>query len=159
MDKNCSLLYLYSHILELLTDELSRRTSEGMVGPSAAVCMGVQNANPAFPSQSLIYTDLTNDADERQSQCFSYIWKLISHSEKRKLISCIPFQHCMYWEMQVRLPFMWHLSLSAFHPPVSPAHNLLCWARSNESLCLEEAQGRWENINVSTGKDTTSEGW
>lgn len=73
MDRNCSLLYLYSVILVLLTDELSTRTSEGMVGPSAAVYMGVQNGNPAFPSQSLIYTDLTNDADERQSQCFSYI--------------------------------------------------------------------------------------
>lgn len=65
MDKNCSLLYLYWDILVLLTDELSRHTSEGMVGPGAAVYMEVQNGNPAFPSQSLIYTNLTNDADER----------------------------------------------------------------------------------------------
>lgn len=71
--QNCSLLYLYSHFLVLLTDELSRRTSERIVGSSAVVYMGVQNGSPAFPSQSLIYTDLTNGADERQSQCFSCI--------------------------------------------------------------------------------------
>lgn len=65
MDKNCSLLYLCWNILVLLTDELSRDTSEGVVGPSAGVYMGVQNGNPAFPSRSLIYTNLTNDADER----------------------------------------------------------------------------------------------
>lgn len=37
----------------LLTDELSRCRSEGMVGPSAAVYMGVQNGNAAFPKLNL----------------------------------------------------------------------------------------------------------
>lgn len=44
-----------------------------MVGPSAAVYMGVQNSSPDIPSQSLIYTDLSSDAAESQSQCFSHI--------------------------------------------------------------------------------------
>lgn len=131
----------------------------GWWAPVLLFYMGVQNGNPAFPSQSLICSSLTNDADERQSQCFSYIWKLISHSEKRKLISFTSFQHCMSWEMQVHLPFMWHLSFSPFHPPVSPVHNQLYCTRSNENLCLEEAQEWWENSSVSTGEDTTSEGW
>lgn len=45
------------------------------------------------------------------------------------------------------------------YPPSIHQSALLHWARSNESLCLEEAQGWWENISVSTGKDITSEGW
>lgn len=45
-----------------------------------------------------------------------------------------------------------------FHPPLSPAHNLLHWTRSDESPCLKEAQGWWENTSVSTGKDIRSEG-
>lgn len=45
--------------------------SERTVGPGAAAYTGVRNSSPAFPNQSSIYTALTNDADERQGQCFS----------------------------------------------------------------------------------------
>lgn len=45
--------------------------SERMVGPGAVAYMGVRNGRPTFPSQSLIYTALTNDADERQGRCSS----------------------------------------------------------------------------------------
>lgn len=104
------------------------------------------------PSQSLIYTDLPNDADERQSQCFSYVWKLISQSEKKKLISYTPFQYHMSWEKHTHLPFMWYSSFP-FSNHQSP-HCATSWLYATlkkhwtEQGQTDEAQEWWGIIKL-----------